>query len=376
MSNKIIKCKKPTKLGVVFRNIMKYDDIPKYNLLKSKINKNWTLIEDDCKLYIKVYGYEKMYNKYKDGNYIKIDQLITYNDKIVEVKVFKDEEFVNDMIESDKIKYDIDYDKWVDDNNYYLDDKWFEVKCNISVLYYICKVWNLTIDNHINEFDWSKKDEIEEKCEGMTDNNLFEYQYLERYFGRVKLNMISEDLLQKINKIWIFKGSFSIKRKDYRRKTIKREIVGNRRKIFNLVEDIFKPESESVKWDLFYDKLNKLILINNDLCQKFNELCMKIRKTYPKVVLSENMGIKRLDFQGNETITVEDVFFDQLESDGIIRFLITGTERKYRFVEYYGYEVESIKKRIHYLRIKYDQIIMESEVENFRKGDEWINKWV
>ena len=46
MKNKIIKYIKRTKLGIVFRNIMKYDDIHKYDLLNMEINKNIKLIEE------------------------------------------------------------------------------------------------------------------------------------------------------------------------------------------------------------------------------------------------------------------------------------------------------------------------------------------
>ena len=267
--NKILKCKYRTRLGIVFKNIMKYDDLKIYNKLNKKINDNWILIEEKCKLYIQVYGYEKLYDRYKKGDYIIEEKLNIGYGEIKKVKVFKNDDFIGDMIKYDGLKYKKD-----------------------------CEIYN------------------------------------------------------------------------------EKQMLNNNHKFFKFdVEN--KLESEGVNWELYFLKLNELIEINNIYVKEFNGLCGMIRKTYPKVILKEGeLGIKRLDFAGNETIKVDGVLFDEYDECGIIKFLITRTTNQYEWVGKYGYEIRSIDKLTHYLRVKCDEIISERDVESFRNSEEWINKGV
>ena len=267
--NKIIKCKYRTRLGIVFKNIMKYDDLKIYNKLNKKINDNWNLIEEKCKLYIQVYGYEKLYDRYKKRYYIREEKLNIGYGEIKKVKVFKKDDFISDMLKCDYLKYKND-----------------------------CEIYN------------------------------------------------------------------------------EEQIKNNNHKFFKF--DIeYKLECEGVNWELFFVKLNELMMINNLHVKEFNGLCGIIRKTYPKVILKEGeLGIKRLDFAGNETIEVLDILYDEFENDGIIKFLITRTTNQYEWLWKYGYEIRSTDKLTHYLRVKCDEIISERDVESFRNGEEWINKWV
>ena len=83
-----------------------------------------------------------------------------------------------------------------------------------------------------------------------------------------------------------------------------------------------------------------------------------------------------MDFVGNETIEVLGILYDEFENDGIIKFLITRTTNQYEWLWKYGYEIKNTDKLTHYLRVKCDEIISERDVESFRNGEEWINKWV
>ena len=268
IKNKIIKYRKRTKLGIVFRNIMKYDDIIKYDCLNVEIDKNLKLIEEKCKLYIKVYGYEKMCEKWREGDYMKSDILEVGDGEIKVVRIFDIENFINDKTRSEKIKLERDCD---------------EINRNK-------KIYN--------------------------SSNFFKFES--------------------------------------------------------------KPEWEYVDWDMFFFRLNELINKNNELCEKFNQLCGVIRKTYPKIILREGkLGIKRLDFQGNETIEVNKILFDEFDEFGIIKFLITRTTNQYEWLEKkYGYELINYNKLTHYLRVKYYEIISERDVEVFRNGGEWVNNWI
>jgi hypothetical protein len=268
MKNKIIKYIKRTKLGIVFRNIMKYDDIHKYDLLNMEINKNIKLIEEKCKLYIKVYGYEKIFENWRKGNYIRHHTLEVGDGEVRVVRIFDIDKFINDKTKSEKIKLKRDCDE-IDRNN---------------------KVYNSS-------------------------------------------------------------------------------------KFFNFES---KPEWEYVDWGIFFFRLNELIKKNNELCKNFNQFCGVIRKTYPKIILKEdNLGIKRLDFQGNETIEVDKVLFDEFNKYGIIKFLIIRTTNEYEWLgKKYGYELRNYNKLTHYLRVKCEEIISERDVESFRNGGEWINKWI
>jgi hypothetical protein len=267
--NKIRQCKYRTSLGIVFKNIMKYDDLKIYNKLNKQINDNWDLIEEKCKLYIQVYGYEKLYDKYKKGDYIREEKLNIGYGEIKKVKVFRNDDFISDMGRYDNLKYKKD-----------------------------CEIYN------------------------------------------------------------------------------EKQIINNNHKFFKF--DIgYKLENESINWEWFFLKLNKLIMINNLYVKEFNGLCGIIRKTYPKVILKEDgLGIKRLDFTGKETIKVDRVLFDEYDEYGIIKFLITRTTNQYEWVWGYGYEIRSSDKLTHYLRVKCNEIISERDVESFRNGEEWINKWV
>ena len=53
-------------------------------------------------------------------------------------------------------------------------------------------------------------------------------------------------------------------------------------------------------------------------------------------------------------------------------------KEKIRFVDLFAGidEIRSTDKLTHYLRVKCDEIISERDVESFRNGKEWINKWV
>jgi hypothetical protein len=267
--NKIKQCKYKTKLGVVLKNIMKYDDLNIYNKLNKKINDNWILIEEKCKLYIQVYGYEKLYDKYKNREYIMEEKLNVGYGKIKIVKVFRNNDFISDMIKYDDLKYKKD-----------------------------CKVYN-------------------EKQISNNNHKFFKFD------------------------------------------------IGN------------KLERDGVNWELYFIKLNELIEINNLYVKEFNDLCSIIRKTYPKVILKEGeLGIKRLDFTGNETIKVDGVLFDEYDEYGIIKFLITRTTNQYEWLGKYGYGIRSTDKLTHYLRVKCDEIISERDVEGFRNGKDWINKWI
>ena len=64
------------------------------------------------------------------------------------------------------------------------------------------------------------------------------------------------------------------------------------------------------------------------------------------------------------------------KNDGIIKFLITRTTNQYEWLRKYGYEIRSTDKITHYLRVKCDEIISERDLESFKNGEEWINKWV
>jgi hypothetical protein len=122
---------------------------------------------------------------------------------------------------------------------------------------------------------------------------------------------------------------------------------------------------------------------NYGLTDDFSELDLNIGEDYSNIETTGHFSIlteKELynyiidtDYLSKINKTYHFAIYDEC---GIIKFLITRTTNQYEWVGKYGYEIRSTDKLTHYLRVKCDEIISERDVESFRNGKDWINKWV